>query len=127
MIIFFNTVYEMNRQARLHPFCRSNYQWFDINVDKIRSFLGIFISTGLVSLPYLEDYWKTNSIFSQPAITKGMSHNHLEQLCGQFHFNNNNLAPAHGAPGYNRLYKIWPVIDAICEKSKMLYNLGEKF
>jgi len=57
---------------------------------------------------------------------KGMSRNQFKQLCGWLHFNNNSLAPAHGAPGYDRLYKIRPVIDAICEKSKMLYNLGEK-
>jgi len=88
--------------------------------------LGIFIATGLVSLPNLEDYWKTNSIFSQPGIVKGMSRNRFEYLCGQLHFNDDSLAPAHGTPGYDRLYKIRPIIDAICDKSKTLYNLGEK-
>ena len=77
-----------------------------------------------MSLPNLEDYWETNTILSQPGIVKGMSWNHFEQLCGRLHFNDNSLAPAHGSPGYDRLYKIRPDIDVICDKSKTLYNPG---
>ena len=29
------------------------------------------------------------------------------------------------ATGYDKLYKIRPVIDVICENSKMWYNLGQ--
>ena len=50
-----------------------------------RTFLEIFIATGLVSLPNLQDYWETDSIFSQPGIVKGMSQNQFDQLCGQLH------------------------------------------
>ena len=88
-------------------------------------FLGIFIATGLVSLPNLRDYWETDSIFSQPGIVKGMSQNRFEQLCGRLHFNDNSLAPAHGTPGYDKLFKIRPVIDAICTKCGSLYTPGK--
>ena len=117
--------YQTNLYARLHPFRRATYQWFDTNVDELRSFLGIIIASGYVCLPNFVDYWETNSIFSQPGIVKGMSRNRLEQLCGQLHFNDNSLAPAHGTPGYDKLYKIRPVLDAICDKSKTLYNPGQ--
>ena len=116
---------QTNLYARLHPFRRANYQWRDTNVDELRSFLGIFIATGLVCLPSLADYWETNSIFSQPGIVKGMPRNRFQQLCGRLHFNDDSLAPAHGTPGYDRLYKIRPVLDAICDKSKTLYNPGK--
>ena len=116
---------QTNLYARLHPLRRANYQWRDTNVDELRLFLGIFIATGLVSLPNLADYWETNSIFSQPGIVKGMSRNRFEQLCGRLNFNDSSLAPAYGTPGYDKLYKIRPVIDAICSKSKTLYNPGE--
>ena len=86
--------------------------------------MGIFIATGLVSLPNLQDYWETNSIYSQPGIVKGMSRNRFDQLCGRLHFNDNSLAPAHGTPGYDKLFKIRPVIDAICDKCNTLYNPG---
>ena len=115
---------QTNLYARLHPYRRANYQWHDTSVDEMRSFLGIFLATGLVCLPNLEDYWEVNSIFSQPGIVKGMSRNRFQQLCGRLHFNDNSLAPAYGTPGYDKLYKIRPVIDAICEKSKMWYNPG---
>ena len=79
-----------------------------------------------MSLPNLADYWKINTTFSQPGIVKGMSRNCFEQLCGQLHFNDNSLAPAHGTPGYDKLYKIRPVLDVICDKSTTLYNPGQK-
>ena len=90
---------QTNLYARLDPYSRVNYQWQDTNVDKFRTFLGILIVTGLVSLPSLQDYWKTDTIFSQPGIAKGMSRNRFDQLCGRLHFNDNSLAPAHEPQG----------------------------
>ena len=73
------------------------------------------LTINVVSLPNLEDYWETNAILGQPGIVKGISRKCFEQLCGRLHFNDNSLAPAYGTPGYDRLYKIRPVIDLICE------------
>ena len=53
-----------------------------------------------------------------------MSQNRFEQLCGRLHFNDNRSVPAHGNPGYDKLYKIRPVIDKICAKSQELYTPG---
>jgi len=75
-----------------------------------------------VSLPNLKDYWKTNSIFSQPAITKGMLQNWFEQLCGRLHFNNNSLAPVHEAPGYDRLYELGLLLMLFVRKVKRYIN-----
>ena len=77
-------------------------------------------------LPNFVDYWNPDSIFNQLDIVKGMSQNRFEQLCGRLHFNDNSLVPAHGTPRYDRLYKIRPVLDSICEKSLRLYNPGKK-
>ena len=76
-------------------------------------------------LPNLADYWETNTIFSQPSIMKGMSQNHFELLCGWLHFNENSLAPAHGTPGYDKLYKVRPVSDVISGKSETLHKSGQ--
>ena len=119
-------VNQTNLYARLHPFGRVNYQWNDLMVDELRSFFGIIIATGLVCLPSFKDYRKVNSILSQTGIIKGMSRNRFENICGQLHFNDNSLVPAHGTPGYDRLYKIRPILDTICQKCKSLYNLGKQ-
>ena len=66
---------QTNLDVRLNPFNRSNYQWQDTSVEGLRTIIGIFIATGLVSLPNLQDYWETDSIHSQPSIVKGMSRN----------------------------------------------------
>ena len=70
-------------------------------------------------MPNFADYWETNSIFSQPSIVKEMSWNSFEQLCGRFHFNDNSLTLTHRTPGYDKLYKIRPVIDAVWDKSNV--------
>jgi len=57
---------------------------------------------------------------------RGMPQNWFEQLCGQLHFNDDSLALTHRIPGYDKLYKIRPVINLICDKSRTLYILGEK-
>ena len=56
---------------------------------------------------------------------KGISQNHFEQLYCRLHFNDNSLAPVHGTPGHDKLYKIRPIIGLICEKCKSLYNPGK--
>ena len=111
--------------ARLHPFQQANYRWFDTTFDELRELFGIIIATGFVVLPNFADYWKSDSIFSQPGIVKGMLRNQFEQLCGQLHFNDNSLALAHRTPGYDRLHKIRSILDSICEKRLRLYNPGK--
>ena len=64
--------------AQQRPYNRINYHWRDASTNDIKQFLGIIISTGLVSLPDLRDYWKTKSFFGQPAIVAGMSRNRFE-------------------------------------------------
>ena len=54
-----------------------------------------------------------------------MSWNCFEQLCSQLHFNDNSLAPAQRTPEYDGPYKIKPVLDVICGKSKPLHSLGQ--
>ena len=76
-------------------------------------------------LPNFAEYCETNSNFRQPRIVKEMSRNHSKQLSGRLHFNDNSLAAVHGTLRYDKLFKIRPIIDAICEKRKSLYNPGK--
>jgi len=121
-------VNQTNLHARLHPFQWASYKWTDTSVNKIRSFLGIIIATGLVVLPNFEDYWRTNSIFSQPSITKGMTQNRFEHLCDWLHFNDNSLAPVHGTPGYNIGFtKLAQFLIQFVKKVCGCTTLGKKF
>ena len=87
--------------------------------------LGIIDLTGYLVLPNFAEYWEINSNFSQPGIVKGMSRNRSKQLSGQLHFNDSSPAAVYGTPWYDKLFKIRPIIDAICEKCKSLYNPGK--
>ena len=75
---------QTNVYAGQNHFQRANYQWTDTNVNELQVFLGIIIATGLVVLPSFRYYWKTDSIFGQPGIVKGMSWNRFEQYVAGF-------------------------------------------
>jgi hypothetical protein len=39
-----------------------------------------------------------------------------------FHLNNNDAKAARGQPGYNPLFKVWPVIDTLITKFQDVYT-----
>jgi len=68
---------------------------------------------------------KTNTIFSLPAITKGMLRNRIEQIYGQLCFNDNGLAPAHGTPGMIGFIKLGLLLMLFVRKVKRYITLGK--
>ena len=70
----------VNQYARLHPVGRVNYQWNDLPVDKLRSFFGIFIATGLVLAKFQRLFVK-----SIPFLVDRVPWNHFENIKGRLH------------------------------------------
>jgi len=66
-----HTVKQTNLYAEQHAFRRANYTWYDTSVSEMGRGR-VTISTGLVSLPNLQDYWKKEINFSQPGIVTNM-------------------------------------------------------
>jgi hypothetical protein len=60
------------------------------------------------------------------AVTVGMSQDRFLTLLTMFHMNNNDAKAATGHPGYDPLFKIWPVIDTLITKIEDIYTLEEK-
>ena len=59
------------------------------------------MSTGLVKLPALKDYWSTHPILSASGIVKGMPRNRFMEILSNLPLNDNSTAPQKGTPGYN--------------------------
>lgn len=100
----------------------SRYPWYDTSASEIKAFLGLIIAMGIKRLPSIPDYWSSDPILGAPELVKGFPLNRFKHLLGSLHFNDNDKALPRGIPGYDRLYKIRPILDAVHKKCSLLYN-----
>ena len=61
-------------------------------------------------------YWNTDPALNQPEITSRISRNRFQDLSWYLHFADNTDLPVRGEPGYDRLGKVRPMIDAFQER-----------
>jgi hypothetical protein len=54
-----------------------------------------------------------------------MSRDRFLALLTMFYLNNNNVEAARGQPGYDPLFKIWPITDALITKFEDIYTPEE--
>jgi len=75
----------------------------------------------------LQHYWSLRLIIHTPyAASVGMSRDRFLALLTMFHLNNNDAKAARGQPGYDPLFKIWPVIDTLITKFQDVYTPEEQ-
>ena len=80
--------------------------WEKVTVDELEAFMGFMILTGLVRLPSLSDYWKTDSLFHYKLIADCIPCARFFELQRYLHFDDNRqLAPIR-TPGYKNLVKL---------------------
>jgi len=87
-------------------------QWNTVSLQEIRKFFSLIVHVSVLCKSSLRDYWCWRPIIHTPyAGTVGMSRDRFLALLTMFHLNNNHAKAAGGHPGYDPLFKIWPVID----------------
>ena len=75
---------------------------------------------GMVRLPSLDLYWSTDDFFGNVGIKKVIPKNRFKELSSFLHFNDATQEVARGNPGFDRLYKVRPVLNYVrqnCETS----------
>ena len=77
---------------------------------------------GITQLPTFSSYWSTNYYLGAPHIVQSFPRKRFTRILRELHFNDNDQAIPRGQPGYDRAYKIRPVIDRILEKCLSLYK-----
>jgi len=71
----------------------------------------------------LRDYRSLRPIIHTPYVASvGMSRDRFLALLTMFHLNNNDAKAARGQPGYDPLFKIWPVTDTLITKFQDVYT-----
>jgi len=101
--------------------------WNAPSLQEIKKFFAIIIHMSVLGKSSLRDYWSSRPIIHTPyAASLGMSRDRFLALLTMFHLNNNNAKVARGQPGYDPLFKIWPVIDTLITKFQDAYTLEEQ-
>ena len=92
------------------------------NEAEIRAYFGFYIYMGLVKEPEIRDYWSNDDTFHYAPIAGRISRLRFEEVSRYLHFVDSSQLPAHGTPGYHRLQRVKPIIDALCSRCSTLYH-----
>ena len=117
-------VEETNRYARqsLQSNARCLVAWKDITKPEMKAFFGICVIMGINQLPRIADYWKDDPFIGNEGIKRTMPRNCFQEISQFLHFADSTKNPARGEKGYDRLFKVRPVLNATLENSQRCYS-----
>lgn len=102
---FFNLmITESNRYAT------QCHQTLNLTEEELKKFIGILIIMGFHSLPSLRLYWSQDTNFHVPRISSVMSMRRFLKIMRFLHVNDNEKMIPRGNAGYDRLFKIRPLL-----------------
>ena len=84
--------------------------------------MGINIIMGIVRLPNLALYWSSDDFFCNQGIKKIMPKNRFQEISCYLHFNDSTNELPRGAPGYDRLFKISPILNHVRSKCQQSFK-----
>ena len=93
----------------------------------MRAYMGFIILLGIVRLPSLRDYWKRDCIFHYSTRADLISRHRFLDIYHYLHFANNESLHEPGSPDYDKLGKVRPILTALAERFKEIYEPGKKY
>ena len=118
-------VRETNRYARQKLVGQALDKWQDVTLFEIKAFLGVCVVMGVNPLPCTADYWSSDPFLGNEGIQKVMTKNRFENISRFFHFNDSSVEPRRGDDGFDRLYKVRPILTHFNVKIQELYKPGK--
>ena len=95
-------------------------KWSDTSVAEIRALFGINVIMGITNLPQYHFYWHHDKFVGNVGIKDTMTRLRYEKLTQYLHVSDRANEPDHN-DGYDRLYKIRPIITM----TQQYYNPGK--
>lgn len=86
---------------------------FITDVAELRKFFGILFFMSVYRYPNVRSYWGK---YSLEPVRQAMTRHRFEEIRTRLHFNDNSAAVAKGVSGYDRLFKVRPLIEHFNEK-----------
>ena len=96
--------------------------WHPTDPNEMRQFLGLLFLTGIIRKPAFHLYWSKDPLYFTPLFGAIMTRNRFQLLLKFLHFNDNTQMPAADAPFPDKLFKIRPLLDHLCEKFGEVYT-----
>ena len=90
--------------------------WKPVDIKTIKKYIGLCLLMGLVSKPKIADYWKTSGPTKTPEFGKIMARNKFQSIRAFMHFADNTTIKKRNEDGYDRQFKIRPIIDLLTTK-----------
>ena len=111
-------VEETNRNARqkLFDLPQRLAKFVPVTPAEMKAYVGINVIMGINVLPNLALYWSSDDFFANQGIKKVMPKNRFQEISCYLHFNDSTSEPACGTPGFDRLYKIRPILNSVLKK-----------
>ena len=101
----------ITNQSNLYSMQKDREKPLFLELAELDIFIGICFYMSLGKLPRTRLYWEKE--MQVEAVSKYMTCKRWETIKSNLHFSNNEEAPAKGTPGYDRIFKIRPLIDLI--------------
>lgn len=90
--------------------------------NEMKQFLGINILMGIKKLPSYRDYWSSICEMRDRYISSKMPVNRFGWYLSKLHLNDNSLIKSRNEPGFDKLFKIRPILDILTVTFKSCYK-----
>ena len=77
-------------------------KWVEVTIEEILAYFGFCILMGIVKLPSINDYWKTDPYLHYDPIALRITHDRFREIRRYMHFVDNDTLPPPGTPGSDR-------------------------
>ncbi|XP_049772938.1 piggyBac transposable element-derived protein 4-like [Schistocerca cancellata] len=109
-------------QTNLYAKQKNSAQWRELTVQELKAFLGMIILMGIHQLPEAASYWSSDPYLNVNAVSNVMTLARYKKIIENGHCNDNSFQPATNYPGYDKLYKIRPLISALNKSCLKVYH-----
>ncbi|KAF9409727.1 hypothetical protein HW555_011017 [Spodoptera exigua] len=94
--------------------------------EEIDVFVAVNLVMGIKKLPSYRDYWCSAPDLHDTYSSMFMPLKRFSWLLHYLHLNDNNVMPARNSPGYDKVYKIHPLLDIMRRNFQHNYRPSEK-
>ncbi|XP_011407707.1 PREDICTED: piggyBac transposable element-derived protein 4-like [Amphimedon queenslandica] len=115
-------VTETNRYASLCLGEERYESWDPVTEEDIFAYFGVMIGMGLIKLPSIADYWRTDPLFHCSIIADNMTRDRFFQIHRFLHFFDNSFLLSPSDPSYDCLCKVRKFLTLIEDHFVSLYN-----
>lgn len=100
---------------------RSGRSFVPTDLKEVMAFFGVNILMGMKKLPSYRDYWSSHPELRDSFVSTIIPRRRFDWLLGNLHLNDNAQQVRRGEDGYDKLYKVRPLLTKLSETFAIYY------